>query len=81
MGPTALAVNMPVLVRREVLEKVVVERAPAVAGGVLLIFGAHLADGCPSGHGISGLATFSMASFVTVAAMFGGGIVVKALIG
>jgi len=46
----------------------------AVLGGVAMVFGARLAGGCTSGHGISGMATFAVASFITVAAMFGGGI-------
>ncbi|EXJ56942.1 hypothetical protein A1O7_07286 [Cladophialophora yegresii CBS 114405] len=46
----------------------------ALAGGFSLIFGARLAGGCPSGHGISGMATMSLSSFITVASMFGGGI-------
>lgn len=46
----------------------------AALGGFMGIFGARLAGGCTSGHGISGMATFSLSSFVTVAAMFGGGI-------
>ncbi|KIW18522.1 hypothetical protein PV08_02810 [Exophiala spinifera] len=46
----------------------------AVAGGFAMIFGARLAGGCTSGHGISGMSTMSFSSFITVAAMFGGGI-------
>jgi uncharacterized membrane protein YedE/YeeE len=46
----------------------------AIAGGFAMIFGARLAGGCTSGHGISGMSTMSLSSFVTVAAMFGGGI-------
>ncbi|KAK5951836.1 hypothetical protein OHC33_007128 [Knufia fluminis] len=59
---------------------VVVESAPAVSvgaaifGGFCSIFGARLAGGCTSGHGISGMSTLSVSSFVTVAGMFGGGI-------
>ena len=37
--------------------------------------------GCTSGHGISGLAKFSVSSAVTTAAMFGGGILVATLLG
>lgn len=49
--------------------------APAAAlGGFAMIFGARLAGGCTSGHGISGMSTMSLSSFVTVASMFGGGI-------
>jgi uncharacterized membrane protein YedE/YeeE len=46
----------------------------AIVGGFLLIFGARLAGGCTSGHGISGMATMSLSSFITVASMFAGGI-------
>ncbi|KAJ3048735.1 hypothetical protein HK097_010251 [Rhizophlyctis rosea] len=46
----------------------------AVVGGALLVLGARVAGGCTSGHGISGMAQLSVASFVTVAAMFAGGI-------
>ncbi len=47
----------------------------AIVGGLLMAFGARTAGGCTSGHGISGMATLSLASFISVAGMFGGGIV------
>ncbi|KND03874.1 uncharacterized protein SPPG_01326 [Spizellomyces punctatus DAOM BR117] len=46
----------------------------SVIGGAMLLFGARMAGGCTSGHGISGIAQLSLASIVTVAAMFAGGI-------
>ncbi|KAJ4249093.1 hypothetical protein NW762_012426 [Fusarium torreyae] len=45
-----------------------------LAGGVLLVFGARTAGGCTSGHGISGMASMGLSSFVTVACMFGVGL-------
>lgn len=48
--------------------------ARAIVGGIALVVGARTAGGCTSGHGISGMATLSKASFVTVGAMFAGGI-------
>jgi uncharacterized membrane protein YedE/YeeE len=45
----------------------------ALLGGVALVFGARLAGGCTSGHGISGMSQLSISSLVTVAAMFGSG--------
>lgn len=48
--------------------------AVAFAGGFLMLFGARLADGCTSGHGISGMAQLSVGSTVAVAAIFAGGI-------
>lgn len=52
----------------------------ALAGGFASIFGARMAGGCTSGHGISGMSTLSVSSFVTVSGMFGGGIVVRLLL-
>lgn len=46
----------------------------SIIGGALLLLGARLAGGCTSGHGISGMAQLSVASIITVAAMFAGGI-------
>lgn len=51
-----------------------VSASTAILGGFVMVFGARLAGGCTSGHGISGLVTFSWASFVSVAAVFGSGI-------
>ncbi|KAH8681477.1 hypothetical protein BX600DRAFT_544031 [Xylariales sp. PMI_506] len=48
--------------------------AMSVLGGVLLAVGSRMAGGCTSGHGISGISLQSVSSFVTVAAMFAGGI-------
>ena len=52
----------------------------AVIGGACLAFGGRLAGGCTSGHGISGMAMLSIASFVSVASMFGGGMVAVRLV-
>ena len=43
-------------------------------GGFVMLFGARLAGGCTSGHGLSGLAQLSVGSAVAVAALFVGGI-------
>jgi uncharacterized membrane protein YedE/YeeE len=52
---------------------------PAVnfAGGLLMLWGARLAGGCTSGHGITGIAQLSTASIVAVGAMFLGGTVMS----
>ena len=59
-------------------DAVTVGTLSAIIGGVSMIFGARLAGGCTSGHGISGMSTMSFSSFITVAAMFGGGIITAA---
>ena len=53
----------------------------AVVGGCVMVFGARLAGGCTSGHGISGMSMFSISSIITVAAMFGGGIAYAKIVG
>jgi uncharacterized membrane protein YedE/YeeE len=47
--------------------------AVAFAAGFIMLFGARLADGCTSGHGLSGTAQLAVGSLVAVAAMFAGG--------
>lgn len=52
----------------------------ALVGGIVLVFGARLAGGCTSGHGISGMSQLSIASIISVAAMFAGGMGLAALL-
>ncbi|MCF7788715.1 MAG: YeeE/YedE family protein [Prosthecobacter sp.] len=47
----------------------------AFIGGVVIIFGARLADGCTSGHGISGSLQLAVSSWTFFIAMFISGIV------
>lgn len=54
--------------------------AVALAGGVLLGFGARFAGGCTSGHGISGTLQLSLVSWVAAICFFVGGILVAGLI-
>jgi uncharacterized membrane protein YedE/YeeE len=53
--------------------------AVAFVAGFLMLFGARIADGCTSGHGLSGLAQLAVGSTVAVAAMFAGGIAAATL--
>lgn len=46
----------------------------AFIGGFLLLFGARLAGGCTSGHGISGGLQLAVSSWVFMVALFGVGI-------
>ena len=50
--------------------------AVAIGGGVLMAFGARLAGGCTSGHGISGTMQLNLASWISVICFFIGGIAV-----
>ncbi len=46
----------------------------AFLAGFVMLAGARIADGCTSGHGISGMAQLAVGSIVAVTAMFAGGI-------
>lgn len=52
----------------------------SVTGGLMVIFGARLAGGCTSGHGLSGVGLLNMMSMAAVASMFSGGIVTAHLL-
>lgn len=52
----------------------------ALIGGFILIFGARMAGGCTSGHGLSGLSAMSFSSLITTAVMFGSGIITQLLL-
>lgn len=47
----------------------------AFLGGIVAMMGARMADGCPSGHGLSGLMQLSLSGFVALAMFFGTGII------
>lgn len=44
------------------------------AGGIVLLLGARIANGCTTGHGLSGLSQLAVSSFIAVTAIFVGGI-------
>ena len=61
-------------------DNVVVRAIGAFLGGVVAMFGARLAGGCPSGHGLSGLMQLSISGFLAMAGFFGAGIVIAHIV-
>ena len=51
----------------------------ALLGGVCMAFGARLAGGCTSGHGISGALQLSVGSWIALICFFAGGIITAML--
>ncbi len=47
----------------------------AFLGGAIAMFGARMAGGCPSGHGLSGLMQLSVSGYIAMAGFFGAGII------
>jgi uncharacterized protein len=54
--------------------------AVAGLGGILMAFGARMAGGCTSGHGISGTLQLSVGSWIAVICFFIGGVTVALLL-
>ncbi|MBE0585710.1 MAG: YeeE/YedE family protein [Desulfofustis sp.] len=52
----------------------------AFLGGIVAMIGARLADGCPSGHGLSGMMQLSVSGLVALAMFFAVGVLVAALV-
>jgi uncharacterized protein len=52
----------------------------AFTGGVIGMFGARLADGCPSGHGLSGSVQLALSGFVSLICFFIGGALIARII-
>lgn len=52
----------------------------AFLGGMVAMYGARLAGGCPSGHGLSGLSQLALSGFISAACFFIGGIVMARIV-
>jgi uncharacterized membrane protein YedE/YeeE len=52
----------------------------AFIGGIIAMFGARLAGGCPSGHGLSGTVQLAISGYVAAICFFVGGIIVARLL-
>jgi uncharacterized membrane protein YedE/YeeE len=52
----------------------------AFIGGIVAMFGARLADGCPSGHGLSGSLQLAVSGFIALACFFIGGVIATRLL-
>ncbi|TBV82231.1 MAG: YeeE/YedE family protein [Desulfobulbaceae bacterium] len=52
----------------------------SMVGGVLVMVGARMAGGCPSGHGISGVSQLGVSSMLALSMFFVGGIITARLL-
>lgn len=52
----------------------------AFVGGVIAMYGARLADGCPSGHGLSGMIQLAVSGLIAMVFFFVGGIIMTRLV-
>ena len=61
-------------------DNMVLRLAAGFAGGILLGFGSRWADGCTSGHGISGTMQLAVSSWISAICFFIGGILMAQLL-
>jgi len=52
----------------------------AILGGIIAMIGVRMADGCPSGHGLSGMMQLSVSGLIAMGMFFGVGVLVAGLI-
>jgi len=52
----------------------------AFVGGIIAMYGARLAGGCPSGHGLSGIIQLAVSGLVAMVFFFVGGVIMARLV-
>ncbi len=52
----------------------------AILGGMIAMIGVRMADGCPSGHGLSGIMQLSVSGLIAMTMFFGVGVLVAVLV-
>ncbi|MFC1845404.1 YeeE/YedE thiosulfate transporter family protein [Thermodesulfobacteriota bacterium] len=52
----------------------------AFVGGIVAMFGARLAGGCPSGHGLSGIIQLAVSGLIAMVFFFVGGIIMTRIV-
>lgn len=72
--------SVPPIWRRRFGDSVKKRMVGAFTGGFIMMYGARIAEGCTSGHGISGVLQFALASWVFVPVFGLAGIVTARLI-
>ena len=80
LGGTFRWETVPTVWKEQVGPGVAGRMVGAFAGGALLLYGARLAGGCTSGHGISGTLQLAVSGWVFFAVMFAAGIATARLL-
>ncbi len=80
LGGTLKAESVPSLWAQRFGSSVMKRYVAAFIGGFILIFGARMAGGCTSGHGISGSLQLAVSSWTFFISMFASGVLTAFLI-
>lgn len=80
LGKTQRSESVPPIWSERFGHSSIVRALGAFVGGFILIFGARMAGGCPSGHGMSGNMQLSVSSLVALVCFMVGGVVTARLL-
>ena len=80
LGGTFKTERVPSLWTQRFGPSVTKRYAAAFIGGFILLFGARMAGGCTSGHGISGGLQLAVSSWTFFVAMFATGVITAAVL-
>lgn len=80
LGRSAKLESVPPIWSKRFGPSPVVRAVGAFIGGVILLFGARLAGGCPSGHGLSGNMQLAVSGLLALVFFMAGGILTARLI-
>jgi len=75
LGKTAKLETVPPIWEERFGSNAFIRAIGAFIGGVILLFGARLAGGCPSGHGLSGNMQLSVSGLIALTFFIVGGVV------
>ena len=71
---------LPEMWRKRFGSSIVKRAIVSFTGGLIGMFGARLADGCPSGHGLSGSVQLAVSGFIALMCFFTGGALVARML-
>ncbi len=80
LGKTAKIETVPPIWEERFGPSATVRAVGAFLGGVILLFGARLAGGCPSGHGLSGNMQLAVSGLIALVFFIVGGIVTAKIV-
>lgn len=80
LGKTANSELVPPIWRSRIGSSAVIRAIGSFIGGAILIFGARLAGGCPSGHGMSGNMQLSLSSLIALIFFIVGGVITARIV-
>lgn len=67
--------SVPDMWNRKFGSRIMPRAITAFLGGIIAMFGARMADGCPSGHGLSGVTQLAVSGVIALLCFFIGGLI------